>query len=107
MKQRKGFIGAWQTILAFRSTQSFFVQINEGRGTIYFVAARYSPALGDMKSGWAAAGGKGAPLPAAAQKGLSQGHREGTKIFLVETVYLQYYETDVYERMPNSSFSQR
>jgi hypothetical protein len=43
------------------------------------VAARYSPALGDMKSGGAAAaGGKGAPLPAAAQQGLSQGHREGT-----------------------------
>jgi len=80
MKQRKGFIGAWQTILAFLSTQSFFVQINEGHGgTIYLVAARYSPALGDMKSGWAAAGGKGAPLPAAAQQGLSQGHREGTK----------------------------
>ncbi len=67
-------------------------------GQYIWITARYSPALGDMKSGWAAAGGKGAPLPAAAQQGLSQGHREGTKkekgapvcplITLVDTVNL-------------------
>ena len=78
--------------MAFRSTPLFFVQINEGAWDNIWVVARYSPALGDMKSGWAAAGGKGAPLPAAAQQGLSQGHTEGTKIFLVETVYLQFYD---------------
>jgi hypothetical protein len=69
-----------------------------GVGQYIWVAASYSPALGDMKSGWAAAGGKGAPLPAAAQHRASV--RGSHRVYKdISCKNGQYIITDVYERM--------